>query len=316
MRTVQDYIRPITYIGSQLTYTYENPAGYEGDDVDVNLQLSVQEWLTIIRALSQHLTGRWYTVFQTKFGGNLSLLAAACFDHYYSLANHGGSCVFYHDVFYPPLLKEIRDPPFALNILGDPAVLLNTNRVAVVGSRRATPFSIGQSFDVAKYLTQLGACVVSGGAIGCDIAAHHGVLATCRASCAAIVVLAGGLHEFYPRSNAPVFFDIVRQGGVVLSERLWSAKARAMDFPVRNRIIAGLCERVLVMQAGLKSGAMLTANRALDYGRDVFVLIHPIGGQAFEGNQKLMLDGALGFDGVENYKQKNFLVIRSAGLDS
>lgn len=305
------YLPHITYVGSQLTNCYEHPSTYEASSFGTNTNLGYDDWLTLCRANAKHFRGRWVETFKRAFGGNLALLAKTCVAHFEHLTKENAHCIFHDDPFYPLRLRDIRDPPFALNVLGDPVALTHQAMTAVVGSRRATPYALQQSFALAQFLQMSNVCTVSGGAFGCDIAAHHGVLAASVKPCAAVVVMAGGLHCFYPKGNAFVLSEIVRHGGAVVSERLWTTQARAFDFPIRNRIIAGICETVLIMQAGLKSGAMLTANLALDFGRDVYVLVHPTGGEAFEGNQKLLLDGALGFDGVDNYKHKNFMVIRS-----
>jgi DNA processing protein len=306
------YLASITHVGTQITNAYENPTSY---DLDLSERFDYPDtlgaWEDLVNDSARFFRGRWFERYRMKFGASFSYLARFAAEHFASLKELGGSTVFYHDPCYPHLLRNILDPPFAFSILGNADTLLNKNMVAVVGSRRASPYAIAQSYDMGRFLQMNGICTVSGGAFGCDIAVHHGVLSTCVEPCAAIVVLAGGLNNFYPTPNAPIFHDIIRQGGVVLSEKLCQLKAHAVDFPIRNRIISGICERVLIMQAGVKSGAMLTANRALDEGREVFVLLHSDNCEAFSGNQKLVLDGAVGFDGVESYMQNHFFALRS-----
>ena len=135
--------------------------------------------------------------------------------------------------------------------------------------------------------------MVSGGAFGCDIHAHLGVLDAEVTPCPGIVVMAGGLSELYPRRNEQVFRKILSQGGTIVSERFWWAKPHPKDFPVRNRLIAGLSECVWVVQAANRSGALITAKLALEEGREVVVLKQPEDDIKSEGNRRLRSEGAI-----------------------
>jgi DNA processing protein len=145
--------------------------------------------------------------------------------------------------------------------------------------------------------------VVSGGAFGCDIAAHLGVLRGRFNPAPAICVFAGGLARLYPRANDRVFRQLLATGGVLVSERLWYASCRPRDFTARNRIIAGLSGLTVVMQAAQRSGALVTARLALDRGADVAVLHHPQDDVRARGSQQLLADGAVGFYTVHELLQ-------------
>lgn len=221
-------------------------------------------------------------------------LAQLLYGHVQSCAQRGGHIVIYGERFYPERLSTIPDPPLALTLLGNPA-LLSLPKVGIVGSRRASPHALRESFALGQIMAQRGWVVVSGGAFGCDIAAHRGVLATRVAPSPAIVVFAGGFKALYPRGNAAVFRELSQQGGLFISERLWQAPSRPHDFPVRNRIIAGLSPTLMVMEAGERSGAILTAGFSLNQGGEVWVLQHPEQDIRAAGSNRLIADGADSF---------------------
>ena len=211
-----------------------------------------------------------------------------------------GSIVFLGDADYPPLLAETADPPLALSVLGEPS-RLRRPCVSIVGSRQASGHATAQSMVLGRVLAAAGITVVSGGAIGCDIAAHAGVLASGKIPAPAVIVLAGGLESFYPGANSGYFRVLRERRAVFLSERLWWMTSRQRDFPARNRIIAGMSATTAVMQAALKSGAMITARQALGQGRDVVALTHPPGDIRALGNMHLLQDGAVAMDDAEEW---------------
>jgi DNA processing protein len=206
----------------------------------------------------------------------------------------GATYLTYHDSAYPETLRAMADPPLALTLEGD-LTLLERRRIGVVGSRKASALAMRESFALGRLLAETGFSVVSGGALGCDIAAHQGVLAARLLPPPAVCVFAGGLSALYPRRNEWVFRQLRGQGGLLASERFWWAYCRPIDFPARNRIIAGLSEMVVVMQATQRSGALITARLALDQGRDVAVLEHPADDVRALGSTALLTDGATGF---------------------
>ncbi len=189
--------------------------------------------------------------------------------HLKAVESRGATICFPGDAIYPPNLAHIADFPLALVCLGNSG---NLSRAAIscVGSRRASPRALNASFLTGAGLARLGWQVVSGGAFGCDIAVHRGVLTQNPAL--ATVVFAGGLEALHPSGNSRVFAEILASGGVLVSERMWHAPSLPHDFPVRNRIVSGMSSAVVVLEAAERSGALITARTALDQGRDVWVL--------------------------------------------
>jgi DNA processing protein len=175
--------------------------------------------------------------------------------------------VSWHSPAYPPLLREIYDPPVLLFFKG---ALPNpeTPLAAVVGTRKPSHQAAAQAFDVAKGLAQGGISVVSGLAFGIDAMAHRGNI---EGGAPTVAVLGSGVDEVYPSSNRPLARRILETGGALLSEYPPGAVPRKWSFPARNRIIAGLSRGVLIVEAPQKSGALITARFALDYNRDLWV---------------------------------------------
>jgi DNA processing protein len=209
-----------------------------------------------------------------------------------------GHLVFIDSPRYPVNLRAIARPPLVLSALGQ-LDALSRRSVGVIGSRRASYESLRASVDVGRELARQGFAVVSGGAIGCDIAAHEGVLSG-PGRAEAVVVFAGGLSSRFPRCNERTFVEILERGGVLLSERLWFQRVMPHDFPARNRIISGISEAIVVMGASLRSGTMVTAREALEQGRDVYVFDHCLSTDVrMEGSSNLSQDGALLFERAE-----------------
>ena len=166
--------------------------------------------------------------------------------------------------------------------------------------------------DLGALLADLDFVVVSGGAYGCDIAAHKGALNVMKVPAPIIVVMATGLSQLYPQGNKQTFNHILAAGGIIMSERLWNSHCYRSDFPVRNRLVAGLSSLVAVMEAGSHSGAMITAKQALDQGRDVWIYHGPSkhGDIRACGNISLIEEGAPYFQTsqelVDNLSECNF----------
>jgi len=207
----------------------------------------------------------------------------------------GGSVVLVTDHRFPRLLRHIGDYPLALTILGDPAQLAG-RAVACVGSRAASARALAGSVAVGRAFAGHKCNVVSGGAFGCDIAVHRGLLSIPGSGSQIVIVFAGGLSSLYPRGNARWFAEIFAGGGVFVSERLWWAPAHMRDFPVRNRIVAGMADTTVVLEAAERSGALVTARIALDQGRDVLVYRPVERDDRMLGGAKLVDDGATQFD--------------------
>ncbi len=231
------------------------------------------------------------------------LLAKLLHGHIQSCARHGAKIVVWGDRLYPARLRAIPDPPLVLTLLGNTA-LLELPRVSIVGSRKASPRGLQESFALGRIAAQRGWAVVSGGAYGCDIAAHRGALSASVSPVPAIAVFAGGFSSLHPRGNAAAFRELWQQGALFVSERLWHTPCRPCDFPVRNRIIAGLSPMLMVMEAGERSGALLTAGLSLNQGAEVWVLQHPADDVRTAGSQRLIAAGAHSFATASVWQQE------------
>lgn len=198
------------------------------------------------------------------------------------------------DSEYPEMLKYIYDPPIVLYVKGD---IPQSNAVAVVGSRRASGYGIETAFKLSSGLAQAGVLVVSGLARGIDTAAHCGAL---NESFTTVAVLGCGVDIPYPPENKSLMERII-QWGAVISEYPPGTPPAPYNFPSRNRIISGMSLGTLVVEAGLKSGSLITAKYALEQGRDVFAVPGNINHLNSMGTNRLIKDGAkivLGVDDI------------------
>lgn len=191
------------------------------------------------------------------------------------------------DPEYPALLKEIIDPPLALFYRGDLS-LLRQPLVAIVGSRRASPYGINAARELAQRLVSAEVGIVSGLARGIDAAAHEATLAS---SGRTIAVLGTGIDVLYPRSNRRLTAQIAEQG-LVLSEFPPGAAPLAQNFPIRNRVISGLSLGVVIVEATSRSGSLITARTAAEQGREVFAVPGSIFSPGTEGTHRLIQYGA------------------------
>lgn len=270
-------------------------------DEDAISRLSVDDWDNLLDWLRLHdrISAGCLNIAELKFGATQRSVATSIYTFVKDSFCLGASLVTIDQTLYPSLLRYISDPPLVLSVLGNTANLEGVCE-SIVGSRQASAFALRESFHLGRYLSQKGIVVVSGGAIGCDIAAHRGVLASGGSDAKAIVVFAGGLSALYPKVNSYWFKNLIDRGATFVSERLITAPCRRWDFAARNRIIAGLSNRLYVMQAASASGAMVTARLALDQGREVIVLVHPPGDVRALGGTSLINDGAIPIYGCAN----------------
>ena len=192
-----------------------------------------------------------------------------------------------HDPAYPPLLREIADPPILLYAIGQVA-LLSRPAIAVVGSRNATAQGAANATHFAHALSAAGLGIVSGLALGIDAAAHEGGL---RGSGSSIAVIGTGADRNYPRANHPLAKRIASEGCIVSEYSLGTPPSSA-NFPRRNRIISGLSCAVLVVEAAAGSGSLITAKVAAEQGRDVFAIPGSIHAPLAKGCHKLIKEGA------------------------
>lgn len=200
----------------------------------------------------------------------------------------GISLVTMQDAAYPQRLLALEDPPPVLyykGIIPD----LSGPVIGVVGTRRASLYGLKQARRMGYGLSRCGGVVVSGGAKGVDTEALRGAL---TGGSPAVAVLGCGVDVAYPAENKSLFRDL-EQHGCLISEYPPGTQPRGEYFPVRNRIISGMSLGVLVVEAPEKSGALITAERALDQGRDVFALPANVGQPTGNGNLQLLRDGAI-----------------------
>lgn len=176
--------------------------------------------------------------------------------------------VLREDAQYPPLLRQIAHPPHLLYVYGE-TDLTDRFPVAVVGTRRASAYGLTHTREIAAELAQTGVCVVSGLALGIDAAAHTGAL---DGGGRTVAVLGSALDKPYPQENEPLMRRILESGGSVVSEYAPGTPPSRYSFLQRNRIIAGMCLGTLVTEGPRRSGALNTATRTLENGREVFAL--------------------------------------------
>ena len=176
--------------------------------------------------------------------------------------------VLREDAQYPPLLRQIAHPPHLLYVYGE-TDLTDRFPVAVVGTRRASAYGLTHTREIAAELAQTGVCVVSGLALGIDAAAHTGAL---DGGGRTVAVLGSALDKPYPQENDPLMRRILESGGSVVSEYAPGTPPSRYSFLQRNRIIAGMCLGTLVTEGPRRSGALNTATRTLENGREVFAL--------------------------------------------
>jgi DNA processing protein len=207
------------------------------------------------------------------------------------LVRHGIVAVPIDDPRYPPLLRHIPDPPRILYVRGDAAALAEDRTVAVVGARKMTPYGAIAAATLSAGLARRGLTVVSGLALGIDAAAHRAAL---DAEGTTVAVLAGGTDRASvgPRANAGLADRIASSGGAIVSEHPPGAVSYSGNFPLRNRIIAGMSRGVIVVEAASRSGSLITARLAATYGRDVLAVPGPITAPASAGTNELLFTGA------------------------
>ena len=193
------------------------------------------------------------------------------------------------------MLKQIYDPPIVLYVKGE-LTAKDKNAVAMVGSRMTTHYGIEVARKLSYQLAYVGVTVVSGGARGIDTAAHQGVLS---AKGRTIAVLGTGLNIVFPPENAELF-QRISENGAVMTQFPFNRKADKQSFPIRNRIVAGMTLGTVVVEANLTSGALITANMAVEYGRQVFAVPGRIDSPRSKGCHELIKKGAKLCEGAED----------------
>lgn len=202
--------------------------------------------------------------------------------------NNGYRIITPSDEEYPERLRNLRNMPLVLYCSGDVTALSDVVSIGMVGTRKASNYGIEIAQKLSFSLAKAGATVVSGGALGIDSEAHAGAM---LANGRTVAVLGCGLSFPYLMENAPLRRAITRHGCLV-SEYQPSVGASKMSFPIRNRLISGLTLGTVVVEAGVKSGSLITAKDSLEQGKDVFAVPGDIVRSSFDGTNKLILDGA------------------------
>jgi len=214
-----------------------------------------------------------------------------------------------YDDAYPENLKNIYDPPIVLYIKGDVS-REDKIAVSVVGSRRASLYGVDICYEISRKLAALGVTVVSGLARGIDSAAHRGAL---KSGGRTLAVLGNGLSLVYPRENIKLAEEIASLGALI-SEFPMEMPPMRQNFPIRNRIISGLSLGVVVVEAAQTSGALITANCALEQGREVFAVPGKAGTMTARGTHALIKEGARLAESADDIIEE--LNLSPLGLDS
>jgi DNA processing protein len=202
------------------------------------------------------------------------------------------SYISWHDNFYPDFLKEISSPPPIIFYQGDISLLNKPRRLAIVGSRKSTPYAERILQDFLPELAKYEIIIISGLALGVDSLAHRQTLINAGLT---IAVLGSGLKQknIYPSCNRRLAQEIIANGGLIVSEFPPDYPAKKENFPRRNRLVSGLAQAVLIVEAAAKSGSLITAHLALEQNRDVLAIPGNIFLASSAGVNKLIKEGAV-----------------------
>lgn len=223
--------------------------------------------------------------------------------------SHNIYILTYDDKHYPERLKTIYNPPAVLFCRGDLSCLDNDFSISIVGTRKPSEYSVKVTSALVKELCTFGMTIVSGFAVGIDITANLAAVRNCGKT---IAVLGCGLDHEYPKQNI-CYREEIEANGLFISEYYPKSGGTHFSFPARNRILSGLSLGTVVIEASVKSGALITANLALSQGKDIFALApHNLFDRRYGGNVELIRDGAVCLCGVrdivyeyyENYGHK------------
>lgn len=207
----------------------------------------------------------------------------------YTCDNNNWKIICFDDKKYPERLREIPNPPAVLYVDGVMPDFDTLAAIGIVGTRKASSYAKKAAFIMSKGISLCNAVTISGGALGVDSYAHKGAISVHKRTYA---VLGCGLGTAYLQVNQQLRNDIKAEGGALITEFPPFTRASKYTFPIRNRIISGLSLGVLVVEAGVKSGSLITAKYALEQGRDIFAVPASIFDYNFYGTNKLIDDGA------------------------
>ena len=201
------------------------------------------------------------------------------------------------DGAYPKKLENIYAKPQVLYVLGNEK-LLNDKSIAIIGCRDCTNYGLKNSYKFAYELARKEVCIVSGLARGIDSYAHIGAL---KAEGKTVAVLGCGLDIVYPPENFELYKAIIKNNGAIITEYPLGTKPEKMNFPIRNRIISGMSDGVLVVEAKKRSGTMITVGYALEQGKDVYAIPGNISSSTSYGTNELIKEGAIPVTKIEDF---------------
>ena len=210
--------------------------------------------------------------------------------------NNGWKIITYDDENFPPMLRSLNDSPVVLYVHGDEKVLKSQLCIGIVGTRNASEYGIKAAKDISYSLAKTGTVIVSGGAVGIDAAAHSAAI---EAGGKTVAFLGSGLGSDYLMENEKLRQNIAANGALV-SEFLPFTPPTRFSFPVRNRLISGMCKGTIVVEAGEKSGSIITAKNAIKQGRDIFAVPGEIFNKKHAGTNYLINNGAVPVFGVSD----------------
>ena len=203
----------------------------------------------------------------------------------------------YKDSYYSKRLLEIYDYPIILYAKGNLDLLNSQKTISIVGSRECTEYGMKVTQRLSYLLSKHDYTIISGLAKGIDGFAHRGCL---NAEGSTIAVLGCGIDYIYPAQNKELYNNILKQDGLIISEYPLNTRPNELYFPMRNRIIAGMADKVLVTEAGENSGSIITANIALEQGKEVYAIPGNITSKQSKGTNELIKDGAILVDSLED----------------
>jgi DNA processing protein len=254
------------------------------------------------RRLKERFDGKIRAIFSASFEelaaiGGVSCTAARHIIHwrdYFNVEREEQQLVATNSRFitqkdknYPPLLREVYDAPIGLYVKGE-LDLSRNNCIGIIGTRKATVYGLKITREFTRELGSLGFTIVSGLALGIDSAAHEGTLAVEGKT---VAVLGSGIDIIYPRENKKLYSKI-KEHGSIISEFPMGKSADKITFPIRNRVIAGMCSHLIVIESDRSGGSMITAHIANEYGREIMVVPGRIDQNSSRGCHELIRQGA------------------------
>ncbi|MEG1255200.1 DNA-processing protein DprA [Clostridium sp.] len=216
-----------------------------------------------------------------------------------------------YDKEYPNDLKVYKDSPFGMFYKGDIYKINNNKNVSIIGSRRCTRYGMDVTNNIINELSTYKINIISGMAKGIDSIAHKAAM---KNNINTVAVLGSGVDIVYPRENKKIYEDILQNGGCILSEFPLGTQPFSRNFPMRNRIISGISDLLIITEGGEKSGTLITAGTALEQGKDIIVVPGSIFSSESKGTNKLIKDGAYVFTEIEDVL--NLLNISRISMDN